>query len=1388
MSKYFTLKIKIVIVGAFGVVLLLGTVAPTQATTIEDLLAQIAALQDQIKALQDQLADILGEKPAYEGIPAGFVFENNLKYGMKNNEVKYLQIILKVEVGPPTYPEKVAATGWFGPITKFSVIKFQEKYATDILEKWCTNNGYAAICLPNGTGFVGSTTRDKLNDLLTIPGEQEEEEECLDDTLYDQCSTDKPKYCDEGILINKCSVCGCSDDNVCQENESCQAAPGPQCTSGLCCDLADQIFKTSTEKCLKKVETEYNCPWGNDPGDDVGVRYQDRYCSGNSANCDGSLEWGDWSLYDNCTLSESCLGGVCAALTCSDGTSYGQCSTEKPRYCDDGELINKCSVCSCPSGKECREDGDCVSPTLSVFLSADPSAGNPPLLSGVDLTAEVYGSATGRMNYIFYCNRSDSGTDVIPGYDQRIDFVLTNPYTVSDLCDYPSGNYTAKVIVERSGLAVEDRTTINVASAQFDFNLSISPSSGTVTQGSSISTIVTATLISDPTQSISFSASGLPSGATASFSPTSCNPTCSSALTISTLSTTPTGTYQITITGTGGGLNKTTTYFLAVEAPSPVVSTPTVSTNPATSITGTNATLNGNLTNTGGQNADLRGFDWGTSPGSYPNSWTEGTSGNYQYGTGTFIHLIPGLSPGTTYYFRAKAHNSAGWGYGSELSFTTVNFSLSIYPTSGSVVPGYKPISATLSVFSNSSQTVSFSASGLPSGASASFSPSSCLPTPGLGILASSGVSLLAGEPIWTHSCYSTLIINAASTTPTGTYSITITGTGGGLTKTTTFSLTVEAPTLSVSLSANPSLGYDSLNKVDLTAQIPGTATGPIDYTFYCNRSDSGTNITPDYDYKIDDTTDDPFTVANLCDYPTVGTYTAKVIAEKGDLIAEDRATINVFSPTTYPIQVPVLVLNYFPTKDGVHLDRDITGIPEPWLPEKTLDWMRNYTETLNSQLIQALETGSTYHEYKDSSATPALDYGIYEVREFLQPVPSEETWRKIIDRDPETGSWRPSQPFADDYLSIDLRVLKQIDSISLYFRSTYRPEQFHIDASSTGEFAGEEQRVVTELNGLGGYSPISPTSDIEKKEYTFGSIDTRYIKLVVDSYRVGQPDTGWIDFYEFGISYDGVDLDISDADASAPEGLSDPADHIKILNDVNICNYVENLLVKEVWIWMYHTTKIYPVESYQRGPYGGVGNGYMDLPLCQKTYTVYDYNYQRGLGEALEDHTHHIERIFDYVDRNLWWENINSFTGGASEFRPNNLGLPLRCGWTHCPPNVIISPNQCGVNPDYPQSCMCEGYNWFSERTVLSGCEDWRPDGSGEKTSVNCHTWSDSPDCRDYTDPFKDGNVGFKIWWMQNIPGKSNGLTYDGKMMRNWWDFVGDFDQAMQVGRSLTY
>ena len=95
---------------------------------------------------------------------------------------------------------------------------------------------------------------------------------------------------------------------------------------------------------------------------------------------------------------------------------------------------------------------------------------------------------------------------------------------------------------------------------------------------------------------------------------------------------------------------------------------PTVTTTAVSSITETTATSGGAVTNNGGANVTAWGVCWSTSP-------NPTTAGNYLQNNGSsvgFSSLLNGLTLGTTYYIRAYATNSAGTGYGEQLSFTTI--------------------------------------------------------------------------------------------------------------------------------------------------------------------------------------------------------------------------------------------------------------------------------------------------------------------------------------------------------------------------------------------------------------------------------------------------------------------------------------------------------------------------------------------------------------------------------------------------------------------------------------------------------------------------------------------------------------------------------------------
>ncbi|KKU16828.1 MAG: hypothetical protein UX26_C0015G0001, partial [Parcubacteria group bacterium GW2011_GWC1_45_9] len=139
-------------VAGFLMVATLTAGSPVVAVTIEELLAQITALQAQLTALQ-------GGSGSGSGAGVGMLTKT-LKKGMTDAEVTILQKGLAKDSS--VYPEGLS-TGYFGTLTFNAVVKFQEKYASEIL----TPNG-----LTSGTGLVGVSTRAKFNALYgsTTPG------------------------------------------------------------------------------------------------------------------------------------------------------------------------------------------------------------------------------------------------------------------------------------------------------------------------------------------------------------------------------------------------------------------------------------------------------------------------------------------------------------------------------------------------------------------------------------------------------------------------------------------------------------------------------------------------------------------------------------------------------------------------------------------------------------------------------------------------------------------------------------------------------------------------------------------------------------------------------------------------------------------------------------------------------------------------------------------------------------------------------------------------------------------------------------------------------------------------------------------------------------------
>jgi hypothetical protein len=139
---------------------------------------------------------------------------------------------------------------------------------------------------------------------------------------------------------------------------------------------------------------------------------------------------------------------------------------------------------------------------------------------------------------------------------------------IGDICNGQQASYVANgttytIQLEFSN-AANNCVTFPAGAPAPNFTLSASPSSLSVTRGSSGNSTITVTPSGGFTGSVSLSASGLPAGVTAAFGT---NPTTgSSVLTLSASSTATTGTASVTVTGTSGALTHTTSISLTVNA------------------------------------------------------------------------------------------------------------------------------------------------------------------------------------------------------------------------------------------------------------------------------------------------------------------------------------------------------------------------------------------------------------------------------------------------------------------------------------------------------------------------------------------------------------------------------------------------------------------------------------------------------------------------------------------------------------------------------------------------------------------------------------------------------------------------------------------------------
>ena len=207
-----------------------------------------------------------------------------------------------------------------------------------------------------------------------------------------------------------------------------------------------------------------------------------------------------------------------------------------------------------------------ASTTPGYTLSASP--GSLSITQGNSGSSTITSTVTGGFDSAISLTTSTLPSGVTATFNPAsITGAGTSSLTFTVSSTAATGTYTITVTGTSGSTKETTSVTLTVAAPQTgSFSLSVSPSSGYLDQGQSGYAVVTSTVSGGFDSAISFSATGVPSGVTYSFSPSSLaapgSGTTDFNLTVSR--TAKTGTYAITITGTGGSQSHSTTLTFEV--------------------------------------------------------------------------------------------------------------------------------------------------------------------------------------------------------------------------------------------------------------------------------------------------------------------------------------------------------------------------------------------------------------------------------------------------------------------------------------------------------------------------------------------------------------------------------------------------------------------------------------------------------------------------------------------------------------------------------------------------------------------------------------------------------------------------------------------------------
>ena len=352
--------------------------------------------------------------------------------------------------------------------------------------------------------------------------------------------------------------------------------------------------------------------------------------------------------------------------------------------------------------------------------------------------------------------------------------------TIAAAASAKAGTYPLTVTATGGGKTTT--LAISAVIASPTFTLAASASSASILAGNSTQFSVSTTPQNGFNSTVALSVTGMPTGVTAAFSPATLQGSSSnsSSLTLAVAKTVAAGTYALKITATGGGVTQTAAFSLTVTVPASC--TLVASPSSATVIVGGSASVQVSCGSVKGSftsalTFSVTGAPTGVMAKTATTSVTAGTT------TSLSIAAASNTTPGSYQLSVTATGSGFTQTLAVPLTIPVPTFTFAATGTSANDMLGTSShVSFTVTPQNGFSSTIALSLSGLPTGVTASFSPATLTGT----AASSTALTLAIGQ-----------------TAKAGTYPLIITATGGGVTRTASYSLVVTLPPV-CSLTANP--------------------------------------------------------------------------------------------------------------------------------------------------------------------------------------------------------------------------------------------------------------------------------------------------------------------------------------------------------------------------------------------------------------------------------------------------------------------------------------------------------------------------------------------------------------------------------------------------------